>query len=173
MKIYISVLALLALPACLGGGSDSSTDLTPDGPSVSLNNDFGVLMNGVRLTENPSASALTYDARLGQAAQIHANDMFTRDYTSIFVQGSDNGMGGEQDLGDLVNDQGYAWQDIGQLVEEGDHTLATVLDEWSDDDCLAVNAKCIEESLFEDFGFAKAGSGSDQRWVLILTDPQD
>ncbi len=141
MKKYVTVLALLALPACFG--VSDGVDLTPDGPEVSqedLNTEFGATMNNVRVANNAAAMPLTYDARVGAAAQIHADDMLARDYLSIEILGSDDGMGNPMDIGDIVTAQGYTWSDIGQLVAQGEFTVEGILNEFADDDCLAVGA---------------------------------
>lgn len=164
MKKQLSILAMLALPACMGGGSDSGVDLTPSSPDVAMNNDFGALLNGVRVND------ASYDARLGRAAQIHANDMVDRDYLSVTIPGTVGNNNGMQDIGDLITAQGYTWADLAQLVEQGEYTLAEVLTEFQSVDCgNAGQDLCLEDSTFTDFGIAKAGAGVDQKWVLVLT----
>ncbi|MEJ6404586.1 CAP domain-containing protein [Yoonia sp. 2307UL14-13] len=173
MKYTFCALALLTLPACMGGGggADVTMNLTPDRPDAPMNASFGSLMNGVRMGIDPGLAPLTYDSRVGQAAQNHANDMFTRDYDSIFIPGTDNGSGAEQDIGDRVTAQGYRWDDIAQLIDKGERSLGDQVDAFSTELCDADGTTCFERPNFVDFGLAKAGSGADQRWVLILTEP--
>ncbi|MFQ1702771.1 CAP domain-containing protein [Loktanella agnita] len=167
MKKHLTILSLLILPACMGGGDGTSVDLTPSGPSASMNAEFNPLLNGVRM--DAGESELFYDERVGQAAQIHANDMLVNNELSIFLAGT------ERDMGDTLNSLGYGWQDIGQMVAQGNYSLAGVLSEWEANGSPAGSGGGGSDELtFEDyveFGIAKAGSGNDQRWVLLLTNP--
>ena len=113
MTKYLPILALLALPACLSGGGES----TVSGVS-NMNAEFGGLLNGVRM--GSGASSVTYDSRLGRAAQIHADDMVNRGYLTVTIPGTVGNNNGMQDVGDLVTAQGYTWSFIAQLVEQGD-----------------------------------------------------
>jgi uncharacterized protein YkwD len=171
MNKYISVLALLALPACMGGDSGSGVDLTPSGPDATMNANFGTLMNNMRLVTVPGDDPLEYDARLGRAAQLHANDMYEDGYFSIYIPLELDPNGDPADIGTRVNAQGYSWALIAQLIEQGDYSLSEVLAEWSDDTCDTAGTICLEDDLYQDFGLAKAGSGTEQKWVLILTEP--
>ena len=170
MKKQLSILAMLALPACMGGGSDSGVDLTPSSPDVAMNSDFGTLLNGVRI--GAGEAAVSYDGRIGQAVQIHANDMFTDGYTSILIPGEVNGAGLPKDIGDLVTEQGYSWSTILQLVAEGDFTLDEALTALDNAGACGGGAQdpCITDDRFEHFGIAKAGSGVDQKWALVLAE---
>lgn len=165
MRPYHYALAALLLSACSSGGS-STVDLTPSAPSTSLNSSFGTMMNNTRLATNASAPALVYDSDVGRAAQLHANDMFTRNYDSVQILG-----GGGTDIGDRVTDQGYSWEDIAQLIDRGENTTAAQVAAFSDDVCDAPNGTCYNRTNFAHFGVARAGSGADTRWVLVLTDP--
>ncbi len=167
MKKQLIVLALLALPACMGGGDSGDViDPTPSGPSVSMNNEFGTLLNGVRM--GAGENAVTYDGRLGQAAQNHANDMVDNDYFSVIIPDS-----GGMDIGDRVTAQGYTWATIVQLIEQGDYTLAEALVELDNSSACGGPGQdpCITDDRLQDFGIAKAGTGADQKWVLVLTEP--
>lgn len=166
MKIQISILALLALPACMGGGDGGGVDPTPATPSVTMNNDFGTLLNGVRM--GAGTDAVSYDGRLGQAAQNHANDMVDNNYFDIIIPNS-----GGMDIGDRVTAAGYSWALIEQLIEQGDYTLAEALAEFDNTSACggAAQPNCITDDRFEDFGIAKAGVGADQKWVLVLAQP--
>ncbi|MEM7724672.1 MAG: CAP domain-containing protein, partial [Pseudomonadota bacterium] len=135
-------------------------------PSTSLNSSFGTLMNNTRLAANSGANTLVYDSDVGRAAQLHANDMYTRNYDSVQILG-----GGGDDIGDRVTDQGYSWEDIAQLIDRGENTTADQVAAFSDDVCDAPNGTCFARNNFAHFGVARAGSGADTRWVLVLTDP--
>lgn len=164
MKPYHFIFGALLLSACSSGGS-STVDLTPSAPSTTLNSSFGTLMNNTRLALNGTAPALAYDADVGRAAQLHANDMYTRNYDSIFIQG-----GGGDDIGDRVTAQGYSWEDIAQLIDRGDATVQQQVDAFAAENC-TINTTCYENADFAHFGVGRAGSGADMRWVLVLTDP--
>lgn len=166
MRNQISVLALLALPACMGGGSGSGVDPTPAAPSVTMNNEFGTLLNGVRM--GAGEDAVSYDSRLGQAAQDHANDMVDNNYFDIIIPNS-----GGMDIGDRVTAEGYDWATIVQLIEQGDYTLSEALAELDNSGACGGPAQqaCITDDRLADFGIAKAGVGDDQKWVLVLTEP--
>jgi hypothetical protein len=156
MNKYISVLALLALPACLGGG-DSTTSVP------TMNEEFGVSLNGVRM--NAGESTLFFEPQLQTAAQVHADDMVANDTLSIFLDGT------MTDIGDTLNSMGYSWNDIGQFVAQGDDSMQEVLAEWQLNGS-AADGSPADDLTFEDmdwFGIAKSGSGADQRWVLVLT----
>ncbi len=165
MKYLVSVLALAALPACIEGDG-SAVDLTPSSPSVSMNNEFGTLLNGVRT--GAGEAAVSYDARLGQAAQDHANDMFTDNYLDVVIPGS-----GGNDIGDRITAQGYSWQTLLQLVAQGDYTLNDAMAEFDNTGACGGGGQdpCITDDRFEDFAIAKAGAGTDQRWVFVMTEP--
>ena len=98
--------------------------------------------------------------------------MFTRDYDSIVVMGEtvidpvDN-MERDKDLGDVVTEAGYSWMTIKELIAKGEMTNSEALAVWNGETCTG-GVRCYDDTAYNDFGNAKAGSGSDQRWVLIL-----
>jgi uncharacterized protein YkwD len=102
MRVFIAIAALSVLPACGGGASGSSSGanpvVLPPPPSTVENNTFAGLLNGVRVANG--AGAVAYDARLGVAAQSHANDMVTNNFFSH------TGSNGSQ-LDDRVEAAGY------------------------------------------------------------------
>jgi hypothetical protein len=177
MKYFVSILALAALPACIKS-DDSAVDLTPSTPSVSMNNDMGAILNGAR---TGGLEPLVYDGRVGQIAQNHANDMFDRDYLSIYELGSTNGTApdGRRDLGDDLNAANLRWEQIEQFVAEGDKTVAVLFNEFSNRPLGGPIEGSIDQGMddaleladFEFFGIGKAGSGSDQKFALLLVHP--
>ncbi|WP_234417002.1 CAP domain-containing protein [Loktanella sp. Alg231-35] len=179
MKYLVSVLALAALPACIGGGGGGDVDLTPSTPSASMNTEMGMTLNGAR---TGGLDPLVYDGRVGQIAQNHANDMFERDYLSIYEMGSTGfggPRGGERDMGDDLNAAGLGWEQIEQFVAEGDKTVAVLFDEFSNRPIGGPIEGSIDQGMddvlelaeFEFFGIGKAGSGSDQKFALLLVHP--
>ena len=179
MKKMISIVAVLSLSACMGGGSDDVSianqmgDLTPSSPDLSLNNDFGTIMNNART----ASGDIAFDNRLASAAQKHANDMFTRNFDTVTVKDEMIADSNEpsgfrlKDLGDLANSEGYDWVDLGQLIARGEATPAEAEARWSNETCLDAVRTCFNDP-FENFGLGKAGSGGDQRWVMILANPK-
>ncbi len=176
MKHMISILALLALSACsTSSGSDDvvvpvdpvdPVDLTPDVPDVSMNSDFGSLLNNVRL--DAGELEVEYNSTLGLAAQTHANDMFDREYLDILVLDDADG----RDIGDIVTELGYSWALIKQEVAQGDLTVDGLLAEIESEECGGAGEdNCITDDRFQDFGIAKAGEGDGQKWVFIMTEP--
>jgi len=168
MKTYFAILALCALPACLssgGGGSSVSTMTAPPTPTIDapLNNSFATLLNGVRV--GAGESAVTYDERVARAALRHANDMVANDFDA-----DQNPDASPTDVGDYLTSAGYDWQNFAVSHARGDKTSQVVLDEWNAD--TTGDAIDLRGDLFEDFGIAKAGSGGDQRWVLVLAEPK-
>jgi uncharacterized protein YkwD len=165
MKKLVSIVAVLGLSACMGGGSDDI--------EVSLSDGFGTLLNETRT----ASGSISVDTRLTSAAQVHATDMFTRDYDSVEVKDvmiADPNQGGAlrpKDMGDLANEAGYDWQDLGQLIAKGEVSTADAVARWENETCLSLSSTCYNDP-FQNFGIAKAGSGADQRWVMILATPK-
>ena len=166
MKKTLSFFACGFLIAC-GGGGDSSAPQTDErpisapapvtqAPSVVENSSFAGLLNGVRMDNG--VSDLTFDARLGTAAQTHANDMYTNDYFSH------SGHQGDE-VWDRVADTGYNWDRVGENIAKGQTSQAEVMNDWVNSPTHQPNNINPE---FEDFGLGRAGSGGDTRWVLVF-----
>ncbi len=175
MKYAISLVALCLLPACLGGGSDG-----PSAPTTQLNNDFGTLLNGVRMAN--SAGAVDFDLRVANAADAHARDMVADDYFAHDTLDPTPECGNPCDAGERLLAQGYTWKVFYEGIGRGNNlTLQQLLDAWEaggdgtnflvDNDNGASNN--INLADFEHFGIAKAGPDNNQRWVLLLADPTD
>ncbi len=105
---------------------------------------------------------MTFDARLGRAAQGHANDMLANNYFSH------TGLNGSSP-GDRITAQGYRWRTYGENIARGQQDEAAVLNAWQNSSGHRANN---ENRNFEDFGLAKAGSGSNKYWVLVLATEQ-
>lgn len=167
MKVRLSILAMLALPACMGsGGSSPTVNPTPTSPSVTMNNDFATLLNGVRM--GAGEAAVTYDGRIGRAAQEHANDMVTNNYFNVVIPNT-----GGMDIGDRVTSAGYNWSTIVQLIDRGELTLSEALAEFDNTGMCGGGGQdpCITDDRLKNFAIAKAGVGADQKWVLVLAEP--
>lgn len=151
-KWMCSVAAATLLSACMGGG-DGGADAVY---VVSPDRSFADNLNGVR--SNVGAGALTFDERLQRAAQSHADDMLEHDY---FSHTGRDGSG----VGDRVTAQGYKWRLVGENIAKGQQSETEALISWQNSDGHRRNN---ENPNFEDFALAKAGSGSDTYWVLVL-----
>lgn len=175
MRNYISVLALMALPACFGVGN--GVDLTPSSPDAAVTSQAQSSLDGTRIAN--AQDTLTYNATVGRVAQSHANDMFDRNYLSILELGSDLGGGVMRDLGDDLNDSRLFWDEIIQMVEQGDMTVDDVLTQFATSGSADTGVgsdqndfgNAMNNADYELFGIGKAGSGDDTRWALLLVDP--
>ncbi len=164
MKRHLSILAVCLLAACggSGGGTSASTmnapsvPITPDIVDAPTDNSFGGMLNNVRAAGG--AGPVVYDSRLGAAAQGHANDMLANNYFSH------TGLNGSS-AGDRIAAQGYNWSTYGENIAKGQRSEAAVLDAWQGS---SGHRRNNLNPAFEDFGLAKAGSGSDTYWVLVL-----
>jgi uncharacterized protein YkwD len=125
-------------------------------PSTVDNLSFAGLLNNVRIAN--SAAPVTFDARLGVAAQTHAEDMLANNYFSH------TGLNGSS-AGDRVTTAGYEWRTWGENIAQGQSSQTAVLTAWTNSP--GHHANNINPN-FEDFGLGKAGTGSNARWVLVL-----
>jgi hypothetical protein len=183
MRKIFAVLAILALPACLDSGSDSVT-MTPGGPDpidTVANNAMGASLAGAR---GAGLGDIVYNPTVGRVAQDHAQDMFDRNYLSIYDLGTTGfagPRGGEADLGDDLNAAGIAWDEIIQMVAQGEMDVPTLFAELQARDIgdgiegnvgtQLQNALEFDDP-YEFFGLGKAGTGAEQRWALFIVDPQ-
>lgn len=171
MKTTFAILAICLTAACGGSGGSTSntptvTSAAPPAPTAPTpveaapTGDFGSMLNAVRA--NNGASAVTYNAQLGNAAAGHANDMLRNGF---FSHTGSNG----SSVGDRVTAAGYQWRTVGENIARGQRDEEAVLQAW-------VNSPGHQRNnvnpAFEDFALAKAGSGSQQYWVLVLAAPR-
>lgn len=163
MKRSLCFVGLFFLAGC--GGAGGSMSNTPSSASVTASlaaidtapsASFDSMLNNVRSVNG--AAPVVYDSRLGIAAQRHADDMLAGGF--LEHEGSDNST-----VGTRVTDAGYIWQRVGENIAQGHVDEEAVLRGW-------VNSSGHQENNihphFEDFALAKAGSGSQQYWVLVL-----
>lgn len=168
MRFLAFALSAFVLAACgggSGGGGGSPVDVSssaappttpslPDTPSV--DGSFQSMLNGVRAANG--AAPLTYDARLGRAAQAHANDMLAMG--RMTHTGSDGSNAGQR-----IRREGYDWIAWGENVARGQRNEEAVLNAWVNSPPHQANNV---NPNFEDFALAKAGSGSNQYWALVF-----
>lgn len=161
--LSIAVVALLSLTLAGCGernpfareGADLGTDLQR----------LHALVNEVRAEPRvcgndpyPATHALTLDARLVRAAQVHSDDMRERGVMSHV--GSDG-----SSVGDRVTREGYAWSQVGENVAVGFATPEAVLDGW-----LGSPGHCA--NLMRS-GYTELGLGrSDAYWTQVFAVPR-
>lgn len=170
-QVSPSVAAKLAASGGVSSSSGSS-DETVSYPKAVTSNDtyqtnavhdasFAELINGVRASNG--AGSVSYNAKLDQAAQGHADDMLANDY---FSHTSIDG----RTLSDRVNASGYKWKKVGENIGQGQTSEQEVLDGWVASPHHQANN--IDPD-FEEFGLGRAGTGLDTRWVLVFGDPSE
>jgi len=161
IKQTLCVLAVSLAAGCMGGGSSSSgggasVQASLDAMANSPDPSFAGMLNNVRSVNG--AAPVTYDARLGAAAQGHANDMLANNF---FSHTGSNG----SSAGDRITAAGYNWRTYGENIARGQQSEAAVLNAW-------VNSPGHQRNNvnpnFEDFALARAGSGSQLYWVLVF-----
>lgn len=132
------------------------TPVVPTPQNPANNTSFATLLNNVRLSNG--SGPVTYDARLGRAAELHAQDMVANDYFSHTGQNGST-------AGDRISAQGYQWRTYGENIAQGQATQQEAMDGWTNSP--GHHANNINPA-FENFGLGRAGDGADQRWVLVL-----
>lgn len=167
MKRAVCILAISILAACGGAGTGTGTDDSIDTSAsatarslVAISNapdrSFASMLNSVRSVNG--AAPVTYDSRLGVAAQRHADDMLAENFFSH--TGSDGST-----VGTRVTAAGYNWQRVGENIGRGQDDEEDILRAWVNSSGHQANNV---DPRFEDFALAKAGTGSQQYWVLVL-----
>lgn len=162
IKQLILMASLAGLSACMGSGgggvetTSSNVAASLDAMEASPDQSFAGMLNSVRSVNG--AGTVTYDARLGAAAQGHANDMLAN---TFFSHTGSNG----STVGQRVTAQGYNWITVGENIARGQQSEAEVLAAWVNSPGHQANNV---NPNFEDFALARAGSGSQLYWVLVL-----
>lgn len=130
----------------------------PSGAEASgdLNADFASLINDVRL--ETGAGALTFDARLGSAAQDYAQLMLDRNHFGHV--GPDGSLFTER-----VAATGYQFSSLRENIAAGQPDVNTVFAAWQGSEGHRDNNLATD---VEDFGLGFAQDGGNNRWVLIL-----
>lgn len=161
MKTTLSVLAICLAAAC--GGTGGSVSNVPSGVDLSLaavdsasGGSFQGMLNDVRLATG--AGPLIYNSELGKAAQRHADDMYANNFMEH--TGSDGST-----LGSRIGDTNYNLRIAGENIARGYPDEESVLRGWINSEGHQRNNINPE---FEDFALAKAGSGQQQYWALVL-----
>lgn len=131
-----------------------ATDLTS--VDIDITNDFGSLINGVRLSEG--SEILTFDDRLGSAAQDYAQLMLDENHFShVGPDGST--------FTDRVDAVGYEYTSLRENIASGHRDTDAVFTAWQNSEGHRNNNLAGD---VDDFGIGFAEDGSGTRWVLIL-----
>lgn len=166
MRLVFGMLSLTAMAACSSGTAPSTTTNSPvtstssSTPTSADNTTFGNLLNNVRAQNG--AQNVTFDSRLAQAAQVHADDMNNNGFFSH--TGSDGST-----VGVRATRAGYNWRSIGENIARGQRSESEAMRDWTNSP--GHHANNINPS-FNDFALAKAGTGANTHWVLVLGSEQ-
>lgn len=117
---------------------------------------FASLINGVRTTAG--VAPLSYNAQLDSAAQAHADDMLANNFLGH------TGSNGST-IEDRIRATGYVPTAWGENVAQGQQNENEALISWQNS---AGHKANNESALFNEFGLARAGSGSAIRWALVF-----
>ena len=165
MKFLFLLAAMLGLAACMGSGGVDTTAESKVSQSLAVidnspDRTFSGMLNGVRSVYG--SAPVTYDMRLGVAARRHADDMLANDFFDH--KGSDGST-----VETRVRDADYNWTAVGENIAKGYADEEAVLKGW-------VNSPDHQRNnvnpSFEDFALARAGTGSNSYWVLVLAAEQ-
>lgn len=168
-RFSVAAVFLLAVSGCVSEGALPTVSSAPSAVVASPTTapttapamtTFAEMLNGARA--GTGAGAVTYDARLGQAAQVHADDMLANGYFSH--TGSDG-----SNAGDRIRAAGYVPRAWGENIARGQQSEAEVFQAWEDSPGHRANN---HNPNFEDFALSKAGSGSNLYWVLVFASEQ-
>lgn len=138
---------------------DVIVPLAPDEfntPSADINSDFNTLINGARLASD--VGPLSFDARLGSAAQDYAELMLERNHFGHI--GPDGSV-----FTARVAATGYDFTSLRENIAAGQQSVGSVFTAWQGSDGHRENNLAGD---VDDFGLGFAQEGSDTRWVLIL-----
>lgn len=164
MKFALSLMAI-ALAAACGGSGGSTTSLSTSTAPIRVawepSNAIRDGLNFERATLGVNAGPVTYDSRLGVAAQRHADDMYENDLQrNISHTGTD-----DSTLRSRTADAGYNCNPCGENIGWNQADEAAVLEAWMGSSGHRANNLNPD---FEDFALAKAGRPGNQYWVLVL-----
>ncbi len=171
MKAAFSITALCFAAACGGaGGAGGNIDSGVDAPSSmvvqsvnavrsSSDRTFAGMLNNVRAVNG--SDPVFVDTHLVAAAQGHAEYIFNLGYLTHYNTDDAD----LYDPGDRAIAAGYGSRFVGENIGSGYLDEESVLVGWVESPGHQANNI---DPRFEDFGLAKAGTGSNQYWVLML-----
>jgi uncharacterized protein YkwD len=152
------VLALLASAPLLLTGCGAVVAPAESASLLGLVNQARGTPRSCGTTPYAAAPALSLDARLTRAAQLHSQDM--QHSATMSHTGSDGST-----VGDRATAQGYTWARIGEDIAWGFSTPGSVIQAW-----LASPGHCanIMDPKFRDLGTGVAGT----YWTLDFGTPR-
>ncbi|WP_218563977.1 CAP domain-containing protein [Marinospirillum perlucidum] len=109
-----------------------------------------------------SQSALSWNQKLAEAAQVHSNDQY--EHANMSHTGSDGST-----PGDRIEAQGYSWSTYGENVARGHASVEAVAKGWMDSDG---HCKNMMNGNFTELGIAATGQNSQRYWTLNLAKPK-
>ena len=178
----LTVLSLLVLPACGGGGSadgnvtdPGSSVLPPNDPDpgvADIREEFLSAVNQARsivqicgTTPYGPVPPVAWSDHLAMAAYLHAEDMALNDFFSH--TGSDGSSAGQR-----ISRQGYPWRTYGENIGVGYPTVTAVLQGW-----LGSEGHCrnLMNPAFTEIGAGYAvgpfeGNPAARYWTFDLAD---
>lgn len=128
----------------------------PPSADTVINADYASLINGVRLGNG--VGIVSFDARLGTAAQDYADQMLSEGTFSHV--GSDGST-----LGSRARAAGYGFSSLRENIASGQQSVGSVFNSWQNSPGHRANNQSGD---VEDFGLGFARDGSNTRWVLVL-----
>ncbi|SEW30163.1 Cysteine-rich secretory protein family protein [Cognatiyoonia koreensis] len=171
MKYLIAIPAMLALTACGGASIGLDDSVSRGAPSTYGIEDlpvdkvedasFGSILNGLR--DSRGIPAVTYDARLDQAAQAHADDMVERGFFSHVNPDGENEY-------DRIVATGYNPRSWGENLAGRQTSEADALVTWINS---AEHNRLLNAETVNEYGLGVAGSGRGTRWVLVMASERD
>ncbi len=100
------------------------------------------------------AGALTWEGRLAEAAQGHADDMKAQNYFDH------TGLDGSS-VGDRVSNSNFRWTTVGENIAKGQSSVASVMEDWIDS---SGHCKNLMNPKFRQFGASRSGA----YWVQVF-----
>ena len=160
--VAVLIACVVLLAGCGGsGGSDSKNDPAPaPAPSIAAGPTAAEqqLLDAVNAQRSANGrSALTWNNRLGQAAQDHTQDMF--DHSTMSHTGSDGSTASQR-----VTAAGYVWQATGENVAAGQTSVTQVMTDWMNSSGHRANILSVN---YTEFGCARVGN----YWTQVFGKP--
>jgi len=151
-----SILLSLMLIGC-GKGQQGSHKAQSSGFSDEMLDRVNELRAGGTYCGNEyyaPAEKLTWEGRLADAAQGHADDMQSQNYFDH------TGLDGSS-VGDRVSNQNFEWTTVGENIAMGQSSVTSVMKSWIES---SGHCKNLMNPAFRQFGASRAGS----YWVQVF-----
>ncbi len=157
-SVYVVMVCAVLLAGCGGSGGSDNKEAPVPLPATGQNAEEQQLLDAVnaqRLAN--SRSALTWNNKLGQAAQDHSQDM--SDHTTMTHTGSNGSTPAQR-----VTAAGYIWQATGENVAWGQTSVTQVMTDWMNS---AGHRANILSTSYTEFGCARVGN----YWTQVFGKP--